>query len=75
MHIRSQAEMDEKALAIAQEIALMWGRDRSQFVSRIQCSVLDAMRWAGEAQWAGKLVRPEGIYDVLAVPEQTGEQR
>ena len=31
------------ALAAAQEIALMWGQDRSQFVSKIQMRVLDAM--------------------------------
>lgn len=37
--------VDEKALATAREIALMWGRDRSQFVSRIQVAVRGAMDW------------------------------
>jgi len=37
---------DQKALETAREISLMWGQDRSQFVSKIQCAVLDAMRWA-----------------------------
>jgi hypothetical protein len=40
---------DEKALATAQEIALMWGQGRSQFVSRIQVAVMDAMRWTCNA--------------------------
>ncbi|MEI7296657.1 hypothetical protein WCQ02_31325 [Paraburkholderia tropica] len=39
------AALDAKALATAQEIALMWGQDRSQFVSRIQVAVRDAMDW------------------------------
>lgn len=38
------AWMDETALAAAREISLMWGQDRSHFVSKIQCAVLDAMR-------------------------------
>lgn len=37
---------DEIALRAAQEIALMWGQDRSQFVSKIQVRVLAAMREA-----------------------------
>lgn len=41
--------VDEKALATAQEIALMWGRDRSQFVSRIQVAVRSAMDWMRRA--------------------------
>jgi hypothetical protein len=40
-----QAAIDSKALATATEIALMWGQDRSQFVSRIQVAVIDAMLW------------------------------
>jgi lysozyme family protein len=40
-----EAAIDAKALATAQEIALMWGRDRSHFVSRIQVAVMEAMRW------------------------------
>lgn len=40
-----QAAIDSKALATATEIALMWGQDRSQFVSRIQVAVTDAMLW------------------------------
>lgn len=43
------AAIDAKALATATEIALMWGKDRSQFVSRIQVAVIDAMRWMGDA--------------------------
>ncbi len=39
------AAVDSKALATATEIALMWGQDRSQFVSRIQVAVIDAMQW------------------------------
>lgn len=42
---RDTADIDTKALATAQEIALMWGRDRSQFVSRIQVAVREAMEW------------------------------
>ncbi|WP_322997901.1 hypothetical protein [Castellaniella sp.] len=37
--------IDAKALSTAQEIALMWGADRSQFVSRIQIAVIEAMLW------------------------------
>ncbi|MBB5448407.1 DNA-binding Lrp family transcriptional regulator, partial [Paraburkholderia sp. WSM4177] len=37
--------VDEKALATAQDIALIWGLERSQFVSRIQVAVRDAMDW------------------------------
>lgn len=40
-----QAAIDAKALATATEISLMWGRDRSQFVSRIQVAVTEAMMW------------------------------
>lgn len=43
------AAIDAKALATATEIALMWGQDRSQFVSRIQVAVIDAMRWIKDA--------------------------
>ncbi len=39
------AAIDAKALSTATEIALMWGQDRSQFISRIQVAVIDAMRW------------------------------
>ncbi|YCT77642.1 hypothetical protein QV000_07220 [Stenotrophomonas maltophilia] len=39
------AAIDAKALATATEISLMWGQDRSQFVSRIQVAVIEAMRW------------------------------
>lgn len=46
MNQQDMRAADAKALATAQEIALMWGNDRSQFVSRIQLAVLDAMRWA-----------------------------
>ncbi|MFC4275526.1 zinc finger-like domain-containing protein [Achromobacter aloeverae] len=42
------AELNDKALIIAKEIALLWGRDRSQFVSRIQVPVIEAMLWARE---------------------------
>lgn len=45
-----EAVIDAKALATAQEIALMWGEDRSQFVSRIQLAVLDSMKWILTAQ-------------------------
>lgn len=44
--IRPLYSHDEKALATAQEIALMRGQSHSQLVSRIQVAVLDAMRWA-----------------------------
>lgn len=44
------AGFDAKALATAQEIALMWGHNRSQFVSRIQVAVAGAMRWAQASQ-------------------------
>jgi hypothetical protein len=40
-----EAAIDTQALSTAQEIALMWGRDRSQFVSRIQVAVTEAMKW------------------------------
>lgn len=42
--------IDAIALAAAQEIALMWGRDRSQFVSKIQVAVARAMRAAQPAE-------------------------
>jgi len=51
------AAIDTKALATAQEIALMWGKDRSQFVSRIQVAVTEAMRWAATTQPAPVDVR------------------
>ena len=37
------ADWDSIALQAAREIALMWGQDRSQFVSKIQVRILDAM--------------------------------
>ena len=37
------ANWDSIALQAAQEIALMWGQDRSQFVSKIHVRVIDAM--------------------------------
>lgn len=43
------AAIDSKALATATEISLMWGQDRSQFVSRIQVAVTEAMRWLKES--------------------------
>lgn len=48
----NDAAIEAKALATATEIALMWGQDRSQFVSRIQVAVIDAMRWMGAAALA-----------------------
>ena len=44
-----QASWDEKALEVATTISLMQGHDRSQFVSKIQVAVLDAMRNALDA--------------------------
>ena len=44
------ADLDGRALAAAYEIALMWGQDRSQFVSRIQFEVRRAMDWAIDRQ-------------------------
>jgi hypothetical protein len=38
--------MDAKALATAEQIALMWAEDRTQFVAKIQVAVIDAMTWA-----------------------------
>jgi hypothetical protein len=57
--------LDTKALATAQEIALMWGRDRSQFVSRIQVAVREAMDWIRESVAA----------PVTAAPEQQAARR
>lgn len=42
-------DLDTIALAAANDIALMWGHDRSQFVSKIQVRVLGAMREAWPA--------------------------
>lgn len=42
-------DLDTIALAAANHIALMWGQDRSQFVSKIQVRVLGAMREAWPA--------------------------
>lgn len=44
-----EAALDTKALATAQEIALMWGQNHSQFVSRIQVAVREAMDWTRAA--------------------------
>jgi hypothetical protein len=41
---------DSIALAAARDIALMWGQDRSQFVSKIQVRVIDALRAALEGK-------------------------
>jgi hypothetical protein len=38
-----KVDADEIALKAAQEIALMWGHDRSQFVSKIQCRIIEAI--------------------------------
>ncbi|TFZ45653.1 hypothetical protein E5C33_09260 [Stenotrophomonas maltophilia] len=54
------AAVDSKALATATEIALMWGKDRSQFVSRIQAAVIDAMQWMN----GGLLEKPAQAVDL-----------
>ncbi|WP_139319698.1 hypothetical protein [Stenotrophomonas sp. TD3] len=54
------AAVDSKALATATEIALMWGKDRSQFVSRIQAAVIDAMQWMN----GGLLEKPAQAEDL-----------
>jgi hypothetical protein len=43
---RPPSSWDQKALETARAISLMWGEDRSNFVSKIHVAVLDAMRWA-----------------------------
>lgn len=47
-----RVDLDGRALAAAYEIALMWGEDRSQFVTRIQAAVRKAMDWAIESNSA-----------------------
>lgn len=56
----NSAAVDSKALATATEIALMWGKDRSQFVSRIQAAVIDAMQWMN----GGLLEKPAQAVDL-----------
>ena len=68
------AAMDAKALATAQEIALMWGHDRSQFVSRIQVAVLDAMRWIAAAAPPSAPVGPIGLLDRIKAAEKRIEE-
>lgn len=62
---------DEKALEIAQRIALMWGHDRSQFVAKIQVAVLEAMRFAALSPPSGEGVdSAEQAEANLALAEQ-----
>lgn len=49
-------EWDQKALETATAISLMWGEDRSNFVSKIQVAVLDAMRWSQQSALGAALV-------------------
>ncbi|WP_141057034.1 hypothetical protein [Stenotrophomonas rhizophila] len=62
------AAIDAKALATATEIALMWGQDRSQFVSRIQVAVIDAMKWIKSSQ------QPAQGIDLGQIVEQIAQQ-
>lgn len=50
--------LDSIALEAAQEIALMWGRDRTQFVAKIQVAVRDAMERAHGVQATEEAQQP-----------------
>jgi Mg-chelatase subunit ChlI len=68
------AALDAKALATAQEITLMWGRDRSQFVSRIQVAVRDAMDWVRAASTSANVAQgAEAVVTVKVYETYTGQ--
>ncbi|WP_206002544.1 hypothetical protein [Paraburkholderia antibiotica] len=64
-------DIDEKALETAREISQMWGRDRSQFVSRIQVAVRAAMDWMRRAVPSVEAVEHSTSVDDLAFTQTT----